>query len=98
MPFALFGYSLFPDRPPKFYIKRYLLYSQNILFTRLHKRCVVLHNKCVAEAVNVKNARFSLIYTRTVHVCKFTISLCHDFTINSSRKSREINCLTISGY
>jgi len=28
----------------------------------------------------------------------FTIKLCHDFTINSSRKSREINRLTISSY
>jgi len=31
------------------------------------------------------------IYARTVHVCIFTIKLCHDFTIKSSRKSREIN-------
>jgi len=27
-----------------------------------------------------------------------TIKVCHDFTINSSRKSRDINCLRSSGY
>ena len=36
------------------------------------------------------------ICARTVHVCVFAIKLCHEF--NSSRKSREINCRTISGY
>jgi len=38
------------------------------------------------------------IFARTLHVCIFTTKLCHNFTINLSRKSREINCLTISGY
>jgi len=38
------------------------------------------------------------IYTCTLHVHIFTIKLCHDFTINLSHKSHEINCLTISGY
>ena len=27
-----------------------------------------------------------------------TMKLYHDFAINLSRKSREINCLTVSGY
>jgi len=31
-------------------------------------------------------------------VCIFTIKLCHDFTINSTRKCHEINCLRFSGY
>jgi len=34
------------------------------------------------------------IYARTVHASKFTIKLCHDFTINSSRKSREITSIS----
>jgi len=33
-----------------------------------------------------------------VHVCILTIKLCHEFAFNLSRKSREINYLTISGY
>jgi len=36
------------------------------------------------------------LYVRTLDVC-IAIKLCHDFTINLPRKSREINCLTISG-
>jgi len=36
------------------------------------------------------------IYVRTLHVCIFTIKLCHDFAINLSRKYREINCLAVS--
>ena len=38
------------------------------------------------------------MYARTVLVCIFTIKLCHDFKNKLSRKSRDINCLTISGY
>jgi len=37
------------------------------------------------------------IYARAVHVCIFAMELRHDFPINSPRKSREINWLTISG-
>ena len=33
-----------------------------------------------------------------VHVCVFTIKLCHEFAFNLSRKFLEIICLTISGY
>ena len=34
-----------------------------------------------------------------MHVCIYIIKLCHDFTIRSSRKSCEINYLTIiNGY
>jgi len=36
------------------------------------------------------------IYARTFNVCIFTITLCHDFTFNLSRKSREINCVLAS--
>jgi len=36
------------------------------------------------------------IYGRAVHLRIFTIKLCHDFTIISSRKSREINSRTVS--
>ena len=38
------------------------------------------------------------MFARTLHVSIFTMKLCHDFTINLLRKSREINCLTISKY
>jgi len=38
-----------------------------------------------------------VICPRTLRVCIFAIKLCHDFTSNLSRKSREISCLTISG-
>lgn len=38
------------------------------------------------------------IYVCTVLVCIFTIQICYDFTIKTSRKSPEINFLTISGY
>ena len=38
------------------------------------------------------------IYARTMLVCIFIRKLCHDFASNSSRSSRKINCLTISGY
>jgi len=34
------------------------------------------------------------ICARTVHLCIYTIKLCHDFAINY----REIDCLTISDY
>jgi len=35
---------------------------------------------------------------RALHICIFTIKLYYDFAINLSRKSREINCPTISGH
>ena len=31
-------------------------------------------------------------------MCIYNKTVCHDFTMNLSRKSRETNCLTISGY
>jgi len=38
------------------------------------------------------------IYVRKVHVYIFTMTLYHNFTINSLRTSREINSRKISGY
>jgi len=39
-----------------------------------------------------------LEYARALHVCILTIKLCHDFTIDLSRKSCAMNCLNIIGY
>jgi len=35
------------------------LLQTQVSFTWLHNRCVMLHTKCVAKAVNIKNAWFS---------------------------------------